>query len=146
MDFFTHFLIAVLVGNLLIKELNFQYIVFIGIMAIFPDLDIFIEPLKKFWHTYYILHRGASHSYFTGIFISAFAALLFSLFTGNLFFEAWIIGYLAFSLHVTLDLFTTSKVPAFFPITRKEYRLFADRAINFFVMIPSILLFTFFGF
>ncbi len=145
MDFFTHFLVAVLVGNLLIKELNFQYVIFIGILAIFPDLDIFIEPLKKVWHTYYILHRGASHSYFTGIFISAIAAGIFSIITGNFFFEAWLVGYLAFSLHVTLDFLTTSKVPAFFPFKRKEYRLILERAVNPFVMLPSIVLFVFFG-
>ncbi|MFX1479742.1 MAG: metal-dependent hydrolase [Promethearchaeota archaeon] len=146
MDFFTHFLIAVLVGNLLLKELNFSYIVFIGIMAIFPDLDIFVEPLKRIWHTYYILHRGASHSYFAGIFISAIAAAIFSFFTGNFFFEAWLIGYLAFSLHISLDFYTTSKVPALFPFKRKEYRLIADRAINPFVMFPSMIVFVFFIF
>ena len=82
MDFFTHFIIAVLFGNLFLKELSYEYIVFIGFIAIFPDLDIFIEPLKKVWHTYYILHRGASHSYITGIFIAGITGGLFSLLTG----------------------------------------------------------------
>jgi len=57
-------------------------------------------------------------------------ALIISVLRKTFFFEIWIAGFIGYSLHVSLDFFTASKIPIFYPISKKEFRIIADRAIN----------------
>jgi len=137
MDFVSHFFLGFLLGALTINTLGLDFYIFAAIMAIFPDFDVFLFPLLKKKKRYYLSHRGASHSYITGAIISAITGLIFCLITGKSFLLAYIISWLFYSLHVTLDLFTTSKIPIFYPFSKKEYRLSVDRAINPLLMFSS---------
>ena len=99
-------------------------------MAIFPDGDIFVEPFTKKRNLYFLSHKAASHSYIIGIIITAIISVFISFLRGVQFFEIWIAGTIGFSIHVSLDFFAASKVPLFYPFSKKEFRVIADRAIN----------------
>jgi hypothetical protein len=51
------------------------------------------------------------------------------------------IGFIFYSLHVILDASAASKIPLFYPISKKRFRFFIDRAINpILAMISGIVL------
>jgi len=142
MDFFSHLLIGVLTSIFSLKKFAPEFITFAGVMVILPDIDIFLHPLGRKY--YYLSHRCGFHSYIIAIFIAAVSGGIFSYITGYSFFSAWLIGFLFYSLHITLDFITTSKIPLFYPISKKEYRFGAERAINPLLMfISAIIVFIF---
>jgi membrane-bound metal-dependent hydrolase YbcI (DUF457 family) len=117
-------------GFLLLGNIAPEAIILLWIMAIFPDADIFVEPFTKKRNLYFLSHKAASHSYIIGIIITGFISLIVSLLRGVPFFEIWIAGAFGFGIHVSLDFFGASRVPIFYPLSKKEFRLIADRAIN----------------
>lgn len=140
MDFFTHFLIGILTSIYLLNTLPFSIIVYAACMSIIADFDIFLAPLKLIKKSSFLSHKGLSHSYFTGLIFSIFTGLIFIFITGESFIIAWMIGFLFYSLHVSLDLISASKIPIFYPFSKKRYRFFIDRAINLFLALTSGLL------
>lgn len=130
MDIFTHILMGTLPCFLLLGKVSPEAIILLWIMAILPDADIFIEPFSKKRNLYFLSHKAASHSYIIGIIITGIISMGVSLLRGVLFFEIWIAGAIGFSIHVSLDFFGASKVPIFYPLSKREFRLIADRAIN----------------
>ncbi|MFW9821306.1 MAG: metal-dependent hydrolase [Candidatus Thorarchaeota archaeon] len=130
MDIFTHILMGTLPCFLLLGKISPEAIIFLWIMAIFPDLDIFIEPYSRKRNLYFLSHKAASHSYIIGIIITGIFSVFISLIRGTQFVEIWIAGAIGFSIHVSLDCFGASKVPIFYPLSKKEFRVIADRAIN----------------
>ena len=137
MDFLSHFFLGFLISALTINFFGLDFFIFCTIMSIVPDLDIFLQPLSKRKKSYYLSHRGGSHSYIIGLMISPIAGGIFYLVTNKGFFLAVILGFIFYAIHVTFDLFTTSKIPIFFPLSKKEYRLSVDRAINSFLLLFS---------
>ena len=115
---------------LLLGKISLEAIILLWIMAIFPDLDIFVEPFTKKRNLYFLSHKAASHSYIIGIIITGIISVLVSLLRGVPFFEIWVAGAIGFSIHVSLDFFGASKVPIFYPFSKREFRIIADRAIN----------------
>jgi len=103
-------------------------------MSMLPDFDVFLHPLSKKEESYYLSHRGGSHSYVMSLFVSLITSGVFFLITGKSFILSYIIGCIFYSIHVTLDLLTTSKIPIFYPLSKKEYRLSVDRAVNLLLM------------
>lgn len=99
-------------------------------MAIFPDIDIFVDPFTKKRNLYFLSHKAASHSYIIGIMITGILSLPISLLRGVPFYEIWLFGVIGFSIHLSLDFFGASKIPIFYPFSKKEFRVIADRAIN----------------
>ncbi|KKN49775.1 hypothetical protein LCGC14_0639210 [marine sediment metagenome] len=133
MDIFSHTFIGTLACLLSLTKLSPVSIMLIWIMALFPDIDIFLEPLQKIKKMYFLSHRAGSHSYITGLIITGIVSLFTALLRNSsffLFFEMWFGGFIGYSIHVSLDFFTASKMPIFYPLSKKEYRLIADRAIN----------------
>ncbi|MFX1571840.1 MAG: metal-dependent hydrolase [Promethearchaeota archaeon] len=130
MDIFTHTLIGILAYFPLVLTLSSESVLFLVVMAIFPDIDLLFEPISRKYKLYYLSHRAGTHSYVSGLFFTGIFSLIISILTNGIFIEIWIAGFIGYSLHVTLDLFTASKVPIFYPISKKEYRFLADRAIN----------------
>jgi len=130
MDIFTHTLMGTLPCFLLLGKISPEAIILLWIMAIFPDADIFVEPFTKKWSLYYLSHKAASHSYIIGIIITGIFSAPISLLRVVPFIEIWIAGAIGYSIHITLDFFGASKVPIFYPISKKEFRIIADRAIN----------------
>lgn len=120
-----------------------EFVIFAGLMAVLADFDVFLHSFKIVRKSKLLAHKGISHSYFAALIISAPAAGIFSLITGNSFLLAWMIGFIFYSLHVTLDALAASKIPLFYPISQKRFRFFIDRAINPILAIISgiILLF-----
>ncbi len=117
-------------------------------MAVLPDFDIFLAPIQKLTGSYYLTHRGASHSYIVSIFTSAIAGGIYSLIIGENFLTLWAFGFFFSCLHITLDLLTTSKIPILYPISKIEYRLVAERAVNPLLMLFSgiyFLLYYYYG-
>lgn len=106
-------------------------------MAAFPDLDSLLKPLSKRFNSYYLSHKAASHSYFICLPISGLVSWIYCIIIPSNFWITWLIGFSSISIHVSLDAMTTSKLPAFYPFTKKEYRMALDRAIN-----PLLLLFS----
>lgn len=130
MDIFTHILMGTLPCFLLLGKVSPEAIILLWIMAILPDADIFIEPFSKKRNLYFLSHKAASHSYIIGIIITGVISLGVSLLRGVPFFELWITGAIGYSIHISLDFFGASKVPIFYPLSKREFRIIADRAIN----------------
>jgi len=137
MDIFTHTIIGILVYFPLILTLSSEAVLFLVAMAIFPDIDLFFEPISRKYKLYYLSHRAGTHSYVNGLLFTGIISLIISILRNGLFLEIWTAGFIGYSLHVTLDLFTASKIPIFYPISKKEFRFLADRAVNPFLFLFS---------
>ena len=144
MDLFSHFLIGTFISALPLVSITWEYVVFAFFMSILADFDVFLTPLQRILDSYYLSHKSASHSYIIAIFVSFITGVLFYFMVGGSFIRAWIFGFLFYSLHITLDLLTTSKIPALYPISKREYRLYADRAVNPILMFYNMFLMTLF--
>ena len=130
MDIFSHFLIAMLLSVYFMSSFSQELIIFAGLMAVLADFDVFLHFFKIVRKSKLLSHKGISHSFFAALVISSMAAGIFSLITGENFLIAWMIGFLFYSLHVILDGLAASKIPLFYPISKKRFRFFIDRAIN----------------
>ncbi len=144
MDFFTHVVIGVLTSLFLLKELPPEFILYGGIMAIFPDFDIFITPIYKIRNSYYLSHRGGSHSFVVGAIVALFMSGLFTYVYGGAFLMYWLVGFFFYGIHISCDLFTTSRIPIFYPLSKKEYRFSGERAVNPFLLLVSFLVISLF--
>ncbi|MFX1470011.1 MAG: metal-dependent hydrolase [Promethearchaeota archaeon] len=138
MDFFTHMFMGVLAGLFSLTRLSPEAIILMWIMTFLPDLDVFLEPLQKIRKMYFLSHKAGSHSFFTGIFFSGVVTFILSLFRNIEFFEVWSAGSIGYGIHVSLDFFAASKIPIFYPISKKEFRFIAERAVN-----PILMAFSF---
>ena len=130
MDNFTHLLMGTLACFPLLGKISPVAIIFLWVMSVFPDLDVFLEPLQKIRKMYFLSHKAGSHSYFVGLLLTGLISLIISLIVPVAFFEIWVTGFIGYSIHITLDFFAASKVPIFYPFSKKEFRILADRAIN----------------
>jgi membrane-bound metal-dependent hydrolase YbcI (DUF457 family) len=114
-------------------------------MAIIADFDIFLAPLRLIKKSNFLSHKGLSHSYFTALIFSFFTAIIFTIITNEQFTIVWLVGFLFYSLHISLDLVTASKIPIFYPLSKKRYRFFIDRAINLLLALISGLVIVFYS-
>jgi len=130
MDIFSHFLIGILLSVNFMSTFSQEFVIFAALMAVFADFDVFLHSFKFVRRSKLLTHKGISHSYFAALIVSALAAGIFSLITGNSFLLSWMIGFIFYSLHVTLDALAASKIPIFYPFSKKRFRFFIDRAIN----------------
>jgi len=130
MDIFSHFLFAMLLSVYFMSSFSEELVIFAGLMAVLADFDIFLHFFKAVRRSKLLTHKGISHSYFAALIVSAVSAGIFSLITGNSFLLTWIIGFIFYSLHVTLDGLAASKIPLFYPLSKRRFRFFIDRAIN----------------
>ncbi|MFX1487518.1 MAG: metal-dependent hydrolase [Promethearchaeota archaeon] len=130
MDIFTHILIGVLIGILTLTKLTPEAIIFLWVMSFLPDFDVLLEPIQRIKKSYFLSHKAASHSYIIGLLFTGIISIFISLIRNAPFFQVWLAGFFGFSIHVTLDLFTASKIPIFYPLSQKEFRFIADKAIN----------------
>ena len=145
MDFFTHFLMGILLSIFTLNSFNFSVVLYGVIMAVLADFDIILEPLKRIKDTHLLSHKGISHSYFFALIVSGLTGIVFSLITQESFLLVWIVGFFFYSLHLTLDFLTASKIPLLYPVYKKRIRFFIDRAINIVLATfsGSIILFYF---
>ncbi len=139
MDIFTHSVFGALLYIFFLKEVTFDYIILAIFFSFLPDLDIFLYPLKRIFKSNYLEHRGGSHSYIIGIIISAILTIPFSIFRNKSFFIAWIIGSAFYGLHVSMDLLTTTKIPYLYPISKKEYSFYVEKAGSSFTFLTSLI-------
>lgn len=137
MDSFSHIVIGITVLGVahLPQDPALFYIVIF--MASLPDLDVLLSPLQKKLNSYYLSHRGASHSFIIGIIITAPFAGIFMWVTDYSFFFLWMFNLSFFSVHLFLDLLTMSQIPLFYPITKKEFRFGIERSVNFYLLLIS---------
>jgi len=144
MDFFTHFLMGILLSLFTLNSFSFSIVLYGVIMAVLADFDIILEPLKRIKNTHLLSHKGISHSYLFALIISGLTGTVFSLITQEPFLLVWGVGFIFYSLHLTLDFLTASKIPLFYPIYKKRIRFFIDRAINFVLATISGLIILFY--
>ncbi|MFX1280471.1 MAG: metal-dependent hydrolase [Promethearchaeota archaeon] len=137
MDFFTHLVFGALMYTFFLKDITFEYILYAMFFAILPDLDIFISPLRRKFKSNYLEHRSASHSYIIGIILSTIIGLFYSILTKQSFPIIWIIGIIFYGIHVSLDLLNTTKIPCFYPISRREYCFSVEKAGSSFTFLTS---------
>lgn len=138
MDLFSHFLIGLLLGFYTLHPLGYNFVIYAGIMAILPDFDVLFSPLTKITKSNLFSHKAISHTLIFGVFISSITSIFFSLITGESFLIAWLIGAIYYNFHVFLDFLMASKIMLFFPFTKRRYRFFIDRAINFYLFLITI--------
>ena len=138
MDLFTHLIFGILMYNLFLKEITFDFLIYASIFAILPDLDIFLSPLRRIFKSNYLEHRSGSHSYVIGGIVSAIIGGIYSILTHQSFFIVWIIGTIFYGIHISLDLLTTTKIPCFYPIFKKEYCFYVEKAGSSFTFLTSI--------
>ncbi|MBY8989192.1 MAG: metal-dependent hydrolase [Candidatus Lokiarchaeota archaeon] len=137
MDIFTHQFMGILVGLFTLKIFSPAAIILLWIMTFLPDFDVFLEPLRRLKKSYFLSHKAASHSYIIGLLFTGIISFLVSIIGNFSFLEVWLAAFIGYSIHVTLDFLTASKVPIFYPITKKEFRFIIDRTIN-----PLLILFS----
>ncbi len=137
MDLLTHSVFGALMYILFLKEVTFEYFFIAIFFSFLPDLDIFLMPLKRKFKSNYLEHRAGSHSYIIGIMMSAIINVIYSVLTQNPFFIAFIIGMVFYGLHVSLDLLTTTKIPCFYPFSKKEYCFYIEKAGSSFTLLTS---------
>jgi len=130
MDIFTHVFIGILASLFTLTILGPEAIIFLWVMTFLPDFDVFLEPLQKIRKMYFLSHKAGSHSYIIGLFLTGIIGLIISVSRNVSFFQIWLAGFIGYSIHVSLDFFAASKIPIFYPISKKEFRFIADRAIN----------------
>jgi membrane-bound metal-dependent hydrolase YbcI (DUF457 family) len=128
--------------TLFLKDITFDYIIFAMVFAILPDLDIFLFPLRRKFNSNYLEHRSASHSYIIGVILSTFIGFFYSLLTKHPFFIIWIIGIIFYGIHISLDLLNTTKIPYFYPISKREYCFSVERAGSTFTFLTSLIFIT----
>ncbi|MFX1591875.1 MAG: metal-dependent hydrolase [Promethearchaeota archaeon] len=142
MDFFTHLVFGALMYTFFLKEITFSYLIYALIFAVLPDLDVFLSPLKRVFKSNYLEHRSGSHSYFIGVILSTIIGGIYSIITQQSFFIVWIIGIIFYGIHVSLDLLTTTKIPCFYPISKKEYCFYVEKAGSSFTFLSSWIFIT----
>jgi membrane-bound metal-dependent hydrolase YbcI (DUF457 family) len=140
MDSLTHFLVGILISGFTLINFGFGLVLYLGIMAITPDFDVIFESFKFIRRHINLSHKGISHSYVFAVGITAITGAIFSFFTQIPFLYVWPLGFLFYSLHITLDFLAASKTPIFYPLSNKRYRFFIDRAINFYMLVISFLI------
>ena len=145
MDFFSHFLIGIIISIFTLNNLSLSIVLYAGVMSVLADFDIILAPLQLIKKSNLLAHKGVSHSFFYAAIVTAITGSIFSIITGEQFFLAWLIGFLFYSMHNIFDFLTASKIPILYPLSKKRYRFFIDRAINIFLVIisGSIILFYF---
>lgn len=143
MDLFTHAVFGALIYGTLGGDLTSEYYFFALLFAILPDFDLFLTPLKKIFNSDYFEHRGGSHSYIIGVGVSLVGSIIFSILFSKSFLLAWLIGSLFYGLHLCMDLLTTTLIPIFYPISKKEYSFYVEKAGSMFTMICSIVIAAF---
>lgn len=146
MDSFTHIMAGIILYGLLgvPKDPNLLYLA--AFFASLPDLDVFLSPLQKKYHSYFLSHRGASHSLVIGILISGISAGVLQIFMEYSFIFLWGLSGLFYSLHLGLDWLTMSKIPLFYPFSKKEYCIGIERSVNIYLMAVSFSFFIIFIF
>jgi len=138
MDIFTHFLIGILISFFSLHFLGPTMVIYAAFMAIFADLDVLFFPIiNKFLKSPLFSHKGISHSIFFAIVPSFIVSLIIFPILNENFFFLWFIGWMFYDLHLVLDFLGASKIPILFPFSKKRYRFFVDRAINFFLALIS---------
>ncbi len=138
MDIFTHSVFGALLYILFLKKVTFDFFPIAILFSFLPDLDIFLAPLKRIFKSNYLEHRGGSHSYIIGIILSAILSIFFSVFGNKSFLISWLIGSTFYGLHVSMDLLTTTKIPYLYPLSKKEYSFYVEKAGSSFTFINSL--------
>ena len=144
MDFFSHLLIGAFIAAFALNSLGQEFIILAIVMAFIPDFDVFLGFFRSVRRSKLLSHKGVSHSFFAALIVSAPVALIFSLITRASFFLVWLIAFLFYSLHVILDGLAASKIPLFYPFSKKRFRFFIDRAINPLLALISGILIIFY--
>ncbi len=138
MDLFTHAILGALIYGTLGGNVSSEYFLLAIIFAILPDFDILLTPLRKIVKSDYLEHRGGSHSFIIGALVALFGSVIFSIVFAKSFLLAWLIGSLFYALHLSMDLLTTTLIPIIYPLSKKEYSFYIEKAGSFFTMIVSI--------
>jgi len=138
MDSISHFLFGLFTSIFFTRTLGPEFIMLGTMMAGAPDFDVFLAPFKRWSKNFYFVHRGGSHSVITAGVFALLVAYLFWFHTGLSFFLAWFTGFSFYCLHLFIDTLTTSMTPLFYPISKKEYKLNMERAVN-----PGFMLISF---
>jgi membrane-bound metal-dependent hydrolase YbcI (DUF457 family) len=144
MDIFSHFLLGIIISVFTLNKLSFSIVVYAAVMSVLADFDIVLAPLQLLKKSILLAHKGISHSFLYAAIFTAFTGSIFSIITGEPFFLAWLIGFLFYNLHNLLDFLAASKIPLFYPFSKKRYRFFIDRAINLFLAMISGSFFLFY--
>jgi membrane-bound metal-dependent hydrolase YbcI (DUF457 family) len=128
MDFFTHFLIGLIVSYL-VGGSNLPLSMELGVfMSLLPDLDFLMFPLWK-KHPF-AGHHGITHTPIFIIIASAviYAALYIS--TGTSDPVLLLVMLLAGLIHILGDFLGTGGVALYYPFSKKYFRLNIDLGID----------------
>ncbi|MFX1274464.1 MAG: metal-dependent hydrolase [Promethearchaeota archaeon] len=142
MDIFSHLVFGALMYLLFFRNVTYDYFFLAIFFVVLLDFDVFLTPLKRKFKSNYLDHRGGSHSYIIGMIISLIVSLIYSPLTNKPFFIVWVIGTLFYSIHVSQDILTTTKIPCFYPLSKKEYGFYVEKAGSFFTLINSMIFLT----
>ena len=139
MDLITHLVVGALVYIFTFQYFAPGFLFYALFFAILPDLDLLLSPLRRKLKSNYLEHRSGSHSYIIGIIMSAIIGIIYSIFTQQSFLMVWIIGVIFYGIHISLDLLNTTKIPCFYPISKKEYSYYVEKAGSSFTLLTSLI-------
>ena len=137
MDLFTHLLVGFVMYTSVFGNMATEFLFIALLFAVLPDFDIILTPLRRWIKSDYMEHRGGSHSYLIGMIVSIVVNLIYIPITGKNFILGWLIGSIFYALHISMDLLTTTKIPVFYPISKKELSFYSEKAGSLFTMIVS---------
>ncbi len=137
MDLFTHVLVAYLITYGVVG-FHPQYLAAGALAGGLPDADALFFPLARRFPI--LRHHGITHSILGVTVVAAVGGLLIAPFvapgSAYVYFLVMELGGLS---HMLADGFTHFSVPPFLPFSERRLELDADRAINFFTLIASVL-------
>lgn len=136
MDFFTHFLIGLIVASLADGSNLYLYLTLAVFMSLLPDLDFALFPLWKWLPS--TGHHGITH---TPIFIFAASALIYAaiaIFAEISDIRVLLVMLLTGSLHIFGDFLGTGGVPLLYPFSGRYFKLNIDLGIDTLLMLFSI--------
>lgn len=138
MDLFTHVLVAYLI-TFGVTGLQPGYLAAGALAGGLPDADALLFPLSRRWPI--LRHHGITHSVFGVTIIAIAGALIAPLILPGSPWIYFLVMELGGCAHILQDGFTNFSVPPLAPFSERKLELDADRAINFFTLIVSVVAF-----
>ncbi len=138
MDLFTHVLVAYLI-TFGITGLQPGYLAAGALAGGLPDADALLFPLSKRWPL--LRHHGITHSLLGVTVIAIAGAFLAPLILPGSPWIYFVVMEIGGGAHILQDGFTNFSVPPLAPFSERKLELDADRAINFFTLIVSVVAF-----
>lgn len=151
MDFISHALLPYLLGTFFKR--NKEEVTALVLGGVAPDFDVFILWIQYLYPTFFLItHRGITHSFFFGFFVSLIVLYLatrprivkqFIDFEPVITQRTILFAYAGIIIHFFLDYVTTEGIPLLYPFTTTNYTAEIFFYQDIFIIILSLVILKF---